>query len=62
MVLWNLLDGGASHSGPLLGPYESMRGDTLGTNPRQEVICCLNSDYILLDDNPFCLLNARGFS
>ncbi len=33
MVLWNLLDGGPSHSGPLHGPSESMRGGTPGTNP-----------------------------
>jgi hypothetical protein len=36
MVLWNLLDGGSSHSGPFLGPSESMRGGILGTNPRQQ--------------------------
>jgi hypothetical protein len=35
MVLWNLLDGGSSRSGPLLGPFESMWGGTPGTNPRQ---------------------------
>jgi hypothetical protein len=35
MVLWNLLDGGPSHSGSLLGPSESMRGGTLSTNPHQ---------------------------
>jgi hypothetical protein len=35
MVLWNLLDGGPSHSGSLLGPSESMRGGTPGTNPHQ---------------------------
>jgi hypothetical protein len=35
MVLWNLPDGGSSRSGPLLGPSESMRGGTPGTNPRQ---------------------------
>jgi hypothetical protein len=34
MVLWNLLNGGLSHSGPLLGPSESMRGGTPDTNPR----------------------------
>jgi hypothetical protein len=34
-VLWNLLDCGPSHSGPLLAPSESMWGGTLGTNPRQ---------------------------
>jgi hypothetical protein len=34
MVFWNLLHGGLSHSGPLLGPFESLRGDTPGTNPR----------------------------
>jgi hypothetical protein len=36
MVLWNLLDCGPSHSGSLLGPSESMRGGTPGTNPRQQ--------------------------
>jgi hypothetical protein len=36
MVLWNLLDGGLSHSGPLLGSFESMRGGTLGTNLCQQ--------------------------
>jgi hypothetical protein len=35
MVLWNLLDGGLSHNGPLLGPSESMRGGTPGTNLHQ---------------------------
>jgi hypothetical protein len=35
MILWNLLDGGSSHSGPLLGPSESVRGGTPGTNTRQ---------------------------
>jgi hypothetical protein len=35
MVLWNLLDGGPSHSGPFLGPSESMRGGTPGINPCQ---------------------------
>jgi hypothetical protein len=34
MVLRNLLDGGPSHSRPLLRPSESMRGGTSGTNPR----------------------------
>jgi hypothetical protein len=34
MVFWNLLDGGLSHSRPLLGPSESLQGGTLGTNPR----------------------------
>jgi hypothetical protein len=33
MVFWNLLDGGSSHSGPLLRPSESLRGDTSGTDP-----------------------------
>jgi hypothetical protein len=37
MVFWNLLDGGPSHSGPLLGPSESLRGSTLGTNLCQSV-------------------------
>jgi hypothetical protein len=32
MVFRNLLDGEQSHSGPLFGPFESMRGGTLGTN------------------------------
>jgi hypothetical protein len=36
MALWNLLDGGLSHSGPLLRPFESMRGSTTCTNPRQQ--------------------------
>jgi hypothetical protein len=36
MVIWNLLDGGLSHSGPLLGSSESMWGGTPGTNPRQQ--------------------------
>jgi hypothetical protein len=36
MVLWNLQDGGSSHGPPLLGPSESMRGGTPGTNPRQQ--------------------------
>jgi hypothetical protein len=31
-----LLDGGPSHNGPLLGPFESLRGGTSGTNPRQQ--------------------------
>jgi hypothetical protein len=35
MVFWNLLDDGLSHSGPLLGPSESLRGGTPSTNPRQ---------------------------
>jgi hypothetical protein len=34
MVLLNLLDGGSGHSGSLLGPFESIRDGTLGTNPR----------------------------
>jgi hypothetical protein len=36
MVLLNLLDGGLSHNGCLLGSFESMRGGTPGTNPRQQ--------------------------
>jgi hypothetical protein len=36
MVLWNFLDGGPSHNGPLVRPSKSMRGGTLGTNPRQQ--------------------------
>jgi hypothetical protein len=37
MVLCNLLDDGSSHSRLLIGPSESMRGGTLGTNPRRAV-------------------------
>jgi hypothetical protein len=36
MVLWNLPDGGPSYSRPLLGPSESIRGGTPGTNPHQQ--------------------------
>jgi hypothetical protein len=36
MVFWNLLDGGLTHNGPLLGPYKSLRGGTLGTHPHQQ--------------------------
>jgi hypothetical protein len=36
MVLWNLLDGGPSRSGPLLGPFEFLQGGTPGINPRQQ--------------------------
>jgi hypothetical protein len=36
MILWNLLDGGPSHSGPLLGPSMSMRVGTPVTNPCQQ--------------------------
>jgi hypothetical protein len=31
-VLWNHVDDGPSHIGPLLGRSESMQGGTLGTN------------------------------
>jgi hypothetical protein len=31
----DLLDGGPSRNGPLLGLSESLRGDTQGTHPRQ---------------------------
>jgi hypothetical protein len=37
MIIWKLLNGGSSHSGPLLEPSESMRGGTLGSNPRHMV-------------------------
>jgi hypothetical protein len=37
MFFWNLLYGGASHSGPVLGPSESLRGGTHDTNPRQSL-------------------------
>jgi hypothetical protein len=33
MVLWNLWNGGPSHSGTLLGSSEFIWGGTLGTNP-----------------------------
>jgi hypothetical protein len=36
VALWNLLDGGSSHSGPLIGSSESMQGGTPSTNPRQQ--------------------------
>jgi hypothetical protein len=36
MIIWNLLYDGPSHSGPLLGPSESMLAGILGTNPRQQ--------------------------
>jgi hypothetical protein len=36
MILYNLLDGGPSHSGPLIGSSESMQGGTSGTNPHQK--------------------------
>jgi hypothetical protein len=36
MVIWNLLDSGLSHSGPLLRPSESMQDGTLGNNPHQQ--------------------------
>jgi hypothetical protein len=35
MVFWNLLDGGPNCSGLLIGPSESLRDGTPGTNPRQ---------------------------
>jgi hypothetical protein len=35
MVLWNFPDGGSSRSGPILKPFESIRGGTPGINPRQ---------------------------
>jgi hypothetical protein len=36
MVFGNLLNGGPSHNGPLVGLSESTRGGTLGTNTRHE--------------------------
>jgi hypothetical protein len=36
MALWNLLYGGSSCNGPLLGPFKSMRSGTPCTNPRQQ--------------------------
>jgi hypothetical protein len=38
MVLWNLLDGATSHSGPLLRSFKFMQGGILGTNPRQNLV------------------------
>jgi hypothetical protein len=38
MVLWNLLYGGLSRKGPLLGPSESLQGDILGTNPHHSAV------------------------
>jgi hypothetical protein len=35
-VFWNLLNGGPSHSEPLLGSSESLWDGTRGTNPRQQ--------------------------
>jgi hypothetical protein len=35
MFFYNLLDGGPNHSGPLIGPSESLRGGTSGTHPHQ---------------------------
>jgi hypothetical protein len=35
MAFGALLDGGSSCSGPLLGAFESLRGGTPSTNPRQ---------------------------
>jgi hypothetical protein len=56
MVLWNLLDGGPSCSGPLLGPSKSMRGGTSGTNPHQAVRPPWNrggwSDWPLVEIRP----------
>jgi hypothetical protein len=37
MVFWKVLDGGPSHNGPLLRPFESLRGGTPGTNPHHRV-------------------------
>jgi hypothetical protein len=34
MIIWNLLDDGLSHNGPLLEPSKSMQGDTPSMNPR----------------------------
>jgi hypothetical protein len=38
MVLWNLLDGEPSHSEPLLGPFESMRGGATGQVPTRALV------------------------
>jgi hypothetical protein len=37
MILLNLLDGGPSHSEPLVGPFESMLGGTPATNPHHRL-------------------------
>jgi hypothetical protein len=57
MVLWNLLDGGLSCSAPLLGPSESMRGGTLGTNSHQQPPsawqvsrCCVIWIFLVCDE------------
>jgi hypothetical protein len=36
MILWNLLDGGPSHKGPLFGPFKSLLGGTSGINPHHK--------------------------
>jgi hypothetical protein len=44
MVLWNLLDGGPSRSGPLIGYFESIWGGTLGTKSSSVTPECLASE------------------
>jgi hypothetical protein len=50
MVLWNLLNGGLSHNGPLLRPFESMQGSTLGTNNHHVMSVCVCVVVFLLRD------------
>jgi hypothetical protein len=47
MVIWNLLDGGSSHSGSRLRPSKSMQASTLSTNPRQHLHLPLPMEPIL---------------
>jgi hypothetical protein len=51
MIIWNVLDGELSHSGPLLGPSKFMWAGTSSTNPRLPLVlwgpvtmghCCQN--------------------
>jgi hypothetical protein len=50
MVLWNILNGGLSHNGPLLRPFESMQGSTLGTNNHHVMSVCVCVVVFLLRD------------
>jgi hypothetical protein len=65
IVLYNLLDGGSSYSGPLPSPSESMRGGILGTNPSQQLLstcqmsrCCVI--WIFLVYNEFVEYSISG--
>jgi hypothetical protein len=59
MVIWNLLDGGLSHSITLLGPSESMRGGTPGTNPCQRVSCTREKRHSFLSFFMFLCANIH---